>query len=130
MAAKSTAPEAPPVAPKPAPASAPVKEDGPPAIDPKLLVALSGHLADLKAAKEARALKAKALAEAQDAHDGAVARVEMLHKALLGDLVGLSAGDLADNFLYLSDAEAAALTEAAKAARKDPVAFAKAKLAG
>lgn len=100
------------------------------ATDPKLLAGLQANLAALRDAKAARVAAEAALKVAQDAADGAVAKVEHLHQRLLADLVGLSAGDLANNFVYVSDAEAASLAKAASAAKMDVALFAKKKLVG
>ena len=128
---------APVAAPKPstssAPSSPPPPRPAPPApstLDAKVLAALADDIAALKSAKAAEGAARKALASAADDHAGAVARLDMLRAKILTGAASLAGADLADNFVVLTDSEAAAVLKAAQTAKQSPAAFVKARIAG
>ncbi len=111
------------------PAPAPV-EAGPPALDPKILVKLAGAIDELKVAKSVEASARGAMALAVDSHSAAKAKLEYLRKMVIESAAELAGGDLADNFLALTDDEAKKLAGEAQAARKGVPEHARAKLFG
>lgn len=110
------------------PASAPPSSAPPAALVPQKAPEpkpdpLPPSVAELRAELEAskRALKAalEVQAAANDAVEGARARVKLQRQRLMGDLMKQAGGDLDDNFVYVSDEDAQALAAKAVALKCD-----------
>ncbi len=112
---------------EPAPVVAPLPVVAP---EPQPFAALASAIAALKDARalELRLREARNLAVA--AHDVAKAALEAQRAKVLAASADLADGDLGDNFVPLTDDEAARLSKDALAARKGIVEHVRAKLFG
>lgn len=91
---------------------------------------LADKLAELRGARTARDAVRLQVADVRGALEAAEARVRALHEGLLGELVTLTGGDLADNFVYLSDADGEHLETKARDAKQGLAQYVRAKLLG
>ncbi len=97
-------------------------------LDAKALSEMAAAIKLLKAAKEIEASAKSAHAKAKDEFDAAVARVEHLRAKLHALAGSLAGGDGVDNFIPLSDAQAALIAKKASDARQAPLAYALSRL--
>ncbi len=99
-------------------------------LDPALLAALEASIAKLKAAKEACTRLGAVCRAASESYGSAKATLDAQRSKVLAASTELAGGDLADNFVMLTDDDAKALADAALKARKGIQEYARAKLLG